>query len=301
MGTRVSIESSGPVRAAAVAASDEILRVIEATERELSSWRDDSVVSRLNRQPPGQPLRAPSELCTLFVELAAWHDRTSGAFDPAVGALLDAWGIRESGRVPTASGLERARARSGWRHLRVETAPCALTREADVSIDAGAFGKGVALDRVASRLTHLGAWMIDLGGQVMVGPAGARHRAVSVAHPSRRGQAVLDLRLDRGSLAVSGGSERDLEADGRVIGHVLDPRSGRPVSRAYSVAVWHPRALVADVLSTALYVMGVEEGTAWADAHGVAVCYIVPDAVGSAAGGVELLASDAFRSRFLVR
>ena len=61
------------------------------------------------------------------------------------------------------------------------------------------------------------------------------------------------------------------------MGHILDPRTGFPITRKTSVVVWHQSALVADVLSTALYVMGVEEGLRWAEIRGVAACFIVPE------------------------
>ena len=104
------------------------------------------------------------------------------------------------------------------------------------------------------------------------------------------------MSLASGSLATSGGSVRDVEVGERTIGHILDPRSGRPVSRAESVTVWHPRALVADVLSTALYVMGVDEGLAWAEARELAACFLVPGPAGSPAA---VQATGAFRERFL--
>ena len=119
---------------------------------------------------------------------------------------------------------------------------------------------------------------------------------VALAHPARRGEPALELRLAAGSLATSGGSERDLIPDGGArIGHVLDPRTGRPVSRAASVTVWRRSAFEADVLSTALYVMGPKRGLAWARARGVAACFLLPDA---AAGGVSLRATPAFAARF---
>lgn len=303
MGAPATFVTEAADRAAGLARLERMVRVVEATEAELSTWRGDSALSRLNRQPVGTPAAAAPAVCDLLGRLAAWHDATGGAFDPAVGRLVDAWGLRGRGRRPDAEALRTAAARAGWRHLRIDRrpesdrAPCAVTRRAAVTLDAGGFGKGEALDRV--RRAAAAAWLIDFGGQVAVSgaPAAGGGWPVAVAHPARRGEPALELRLDAGSLATSGGSERDLTlAGGGRLGHVLDPRTGRPVSRAASVTVWRRSAFEADVLSTALYVMGPDRGLVWARARGVAACFLAPDP--EAASGVSVQATPAFAARF---
>ena len=80
-----------------------------------------------------------------------------------------------------------------------------------------------------------------------------------------------------GSLSTSAGSERDLVVNGVRVGHIFDPRTGRPATFNGSVTVWHERGLAADALSTALYVMGPEAGLRWAAARGIAACYLIPE------------------------
>ena len=80
-----------------------------------------------------------------------------------------------------------------------------------------------------------------------------------------------------GSLSTSAGSERDLVVNGERVGHIFDPRTGRPATFNGSVTVWHERGLAADALSTALYVMGPEEGLRWARRQGIAACYLIPE------------------------
>ena len=298
MGTAATLVAEAPDRAAGLAQLERMVRVIEATEAELSTWRDDSVLSRLNRQPLGAPRPVPPSVCGLLGRLAAWRQDTGGAFDPAVGRLVEAWGLREAGRRPVPAALAAARARTGLQHLTVDSEACTVARRADVTLDAGGFGKGEALDRVrAAERGREGVWRIDFGGQMAVsGEASDGPWTVGVAHPARRDRAVLELALAAGSIATSGGSERDLVLqDGSRIGHVIDPRNGRPVIRSASVTVWHESAFVADVLSTALYVMGPDQGIAWAAARGLAACFIAFD---RDAGAVAFRATPAFEGRF---
>ena len=298
MGTAATLVAEAPDREAGLAQLERMVRVIEATEAELSTWRDDSVLSRLNRQPLGAPRSVPPSVCGLFGRLAAWRQATGGAFDPAVGRLVEAWGLRGTGRRPTGAALATARARTGLRHLVVDTAACTVARRRDVTLDAGGFGKGEALDRVRGATRDWpGAWLIDFGGQVAVsGPRSDGGWPVAIAHPDRRGVPVAELRLAAGSLATSGGSERDLTlAGGEPIGHVLDPRTGAPVGRRGAVVVWHRDAFAADVLSTALHVMGPDDGLAWAAERGIAACFLLP---GAAPDEVVFLATPAFETRF---
>lgn len=289
MGTRVRIAAYAGTREHAQASTERALASLEQTEAELTTWRDDSVVSRLNRQPVDLPFALPAPACRLFSALERATLETSSAFDPAIGALARAWDIHGRGSLPNEAALESARARSGWRWLAFDPASCRITRRGEVTVDVGAFGKGEALDRAREHLS--GAWLIDLGGQVAVGgtPPGERGWRVGIAHPGLRDRPLFDVVLAGGSLATSGGSERDIEVAGVRVGHVLDPRTGRPAPFEGSVVVWHADGLQADMLSTALYVMGPRAGGDWARARGLAAAFLVPRS-----DDVELVETPAF-------
>ena len=293
MGTRATLAAWAPDRRSGLATLDTALDALEAAEAELSTWRGGSAVSRLNQQPPGRPFPLSSALCASLADIFVWHAATAGTFDPAIGRLTDAWGIHAGGRVPPAPILRDARAASGLALLELDQAGCTVTRLGDVTIDVGAFGKGDALDRAAAAIEH-GNWMIDLGGQVSAqgAPPGEVGWRVAVAHPRDRPRPWMTLSLSNGSLATSGGSERDLEVGGRRVGHVLDPRTGEPAPFPGSVTVWHPRGLVADMVSTAMFVMGPDEGIPWADSRHIAACYLVP----RADGGVTVRSTAAWRT-----
>ena len=132
----------------------------------------------------------------------------------------------------------------------------------DSQYDSGAFGKGYALDRMLALTT--GDALIDFGGQLI---ARGEHE-VAIADPQHRDKPVLALKLANASLSTSSTSEQP--------NHIIDPRTGNPVPARGSVSVIADDALTADILSTALYVMGEDEGLRWADDHGVAAIFITP-------------------------
>ena len=265
MGTELRLEVEATDRMTALRASERALRAVERAESRLSTWRDDSEVAQFHRGPAGTPVMIGEDLAAELSEAARWHAATGGAFDPALGALIEAWGVRAGGRAPSRAELDLARAASGWRLFRLEGR--ALTRLHDrVRIEEGGFGKGAALDAARRALEEGGATAarLDFGGQLLV--LGAP-RSADLAHPHDRTRAVVRLRIDGGSLSTTGNSERGLTLGGGRRSHVLDPRTGEPAPDWGSVAVLAESALAADCLSTGLYVLGPDAALRFASAH----------------------------------
>ena len=242
MGTSVEIQVNADHRASAVQASELIVRALESTEARLSTWRADSELSRFQR---GEVKASPALRAELDAALA-WCRATDGAFEPRCAAMVQAWGLRGEGRLPS-SDEQRSAALD---HSRWEE---------------GGFGKGAGLASVARGLAALPdvkRAQINLGGQwLLFGPGPFE---IEVADPDARKTAVASLRISGGSVATSGNSERGVVIDGRHFGHVLDPRSGAPAPDFGSVTVIHPDPLAADCLATAFLVLGPEAALAWA-------------------------------------
>lgn len=281
MGTTLRGRVLAPWREAGLEAIERAFAEVRRQEALLSSWRDDSELARVNRAPPGAPVRPDPELRALMDEVRRWSDSTGAAFDPAIGALVDAWDLRGEGRRPAAVELRRAREASGWRVFALDSARGTVTRGDSLGwIDTGAFGKGAALRGVRGELEAAGipAALFDFGGQVLAhgAPPGEAGWEVAVAHPSRRQEPFTVLLLRDRSASTSSSSERWVEEGGERLGHILDPRTGRPVPAWGSVTVVAEDPLAADALSTALFVMGPEEGMRWArDREAVGVLFLV--------------------------
>jgi len=271
MGTRLRLVVDAPTHVEAATAAEAALEEVERLDALLGTWVPETPMSRFNRAPRGRWVALEPELLGLLVEARAWADTTDGAFDPAVGALVDAWGLRGRGRRPTSAELGHAVALSSPDVLELDRGSgTARWRRSGAWIDTGAFGKGAALRALIDVLARRGVEraFVDLGGQVLaLAPRAGARWPVEVAHPRRRHEPFARLHLAGVSAATSGTSERWVEVGGARIGHILDPRTGRPAPAWGSVTVVSADPFVADILSTALYVMGPEAGMAWARAR----------------------------------
>ncbi len=243
------------------------LDLVDEIEGRITVYRDTSELARLNAHAAQgwQPVSA--ELLALLVEARALFERTGGAFDPAAGRLVRAWGfLRREGRTPDAAALDAARAASGMDGVEIDVGRSRVRfTKPGLELTPGAIGKGWALDRVVESLRAAGVQSVLVhGGSSSVraagvqGPAlpGRRGWRVGIRHPLRTGRRLATVTLVEGALGTSGSGTQFFVDRGRRLGHILDPRTGIPAEGVLAATVLAPNAASADALSTALYVLG---------------------------------------------
>jgi len=293
MGTSLLLRVAARDRPIATRAGEAAIRAVERTDDVLSTWRPDAELARANQTPCGHETGLSPALLGLLREAGHLRDVTGGAFDPAIGSLVDAWDLRGAGAVPDADRLRTARAAAGWDRFHLSAAGVTRLHPA-AWLDAGAFGKGAALRAARDTLASAGARhaLLNFGGQILaVSAEGLPPWRIAIADPGARTDSIAVLVLRNGSVATSGQSEQTLEVGGRQVGHILDPRSGQPVPAWGSVTVVDPDPLRADALATALFVLGPTLGWAWAEAHHVAALFASRDASGLSLRSTTALAS----------
>lgn len=269
MGTVLSAVVETPDRSSGLGALERVFAEVRRMEDLLSTWRDDTELARLNSAPVGRDVPLSDELLSLLEEAAGWSRTTGGSFDPGVGPLIDVWDLRAEGRRPSDPELARALAATGIHRFVLDSSAGTARRTREGSwIDSGAFGKGAAL-RAAGRIlveSGISSALLDFGGQILALGASPDDSdwTVGVAHPSLRQEPVATIRVRDASASTSAASERAVAVGGERFGHIVDPRSGRPVPAWGSVTVVASDALAADALSTALFVLGPEEAMQWA-------------------------------------
>ncbi|WP_322965134.1 FAD:protein FMN transferase [Sphingomonas fuzhouensis] len=221
---------------------------------QMSHWVPDSVLSRFNRSAAGNWSMLPPDFARVIdtgLRIAALSD---GAFDPAIGHLVDLWGHGPKGPqpVPDAVAIDRARAAGGWRRLRWDAKGGRLWQAGGVALDLSGIAKGYAADMVADELAARGFrhCLVEVGGE-LVG-RGTRPDGdpwwVDLETPP--GVTLPPMRVALHQMAVAGsGTYRKGE-------HGLDPRTGRPPTNGViGVHVIADTAMLADALATAVAVL----------------------------------------------
>jgi thiamine biosynthesis lipoprotein len=263
MGTELRVHLEGPGDLGR--ASESILAETARIETACSTWNPASAWSRLNAAQ-GTPVSLAKEWIDLLGQILTWNQETEGAFDPVLMALIQAWGTRVGGKTPDSKTLAEARKASGAGLLVLDRdRGMAGLLHPKAGVEEGGFLKGYALDAMRKAAPVPAGWL-DFGGQMLVW---GRPLTVDIADPQDRRLTRCTLVLKGASLSCSGTSER-----GR---HILDPRSGEPCPAWGSTAVVAADGLSADVLSTALYVLGPDRGLAWAEQHEVAAAFLLSD------------------------
>jgi len=257
---------------------------LEAVDARMSGWREASELSRFNASGSTGWFAVSDPTAHVVAEALAVHRLSGGAFDPTVGPLVAAWGFgpaERRTRPPQDAALAAALRRVDAAGLAVRREPPALRKaRPDLVLDLAGVAKGYAVDAVARRLRALGVRdaLVEVGGELRAhgaGPDGGAWR-VAVEEPlpgARRPAWVLDLEDE--ALATSGDYRERFRWKGRRYGHVLDPRTGHPVSHGLvSVSVVAPEAARADAWATALLVLGREAGRRVAEREGLAVLFV---------------------------
>jgi thiamine biosynthesis lipoprotein len=249
-------------------------------ERDYYAWADGEL-ARLNQGlERGDAVRVTPELADLLRAAQRYSEQSNGALEPGVGALVELWGFHDGSNPPSvppdpaaiAAWVERD---TGVRNL--EIAPDGtVTRMqgAPFMLDLGALGKGAAVDHIIATLRAAGVVnaLVNAGGKVRVlGSRNGRPWRIGIRAP--RADAILGVvELESGeSIATSGDYERYYDHAGKRMHHLLDPRTGYPVTHTQATTVIAADGTLADAASTALFVAGPKEWREIAWALGVAM------------------------------
>lgn len=253
---------------AASAALDEVARL----EQQYSVYRSDSELSELNASAHLAPFSVEPRLFALLEQGVELHRQTNGAFHPAVGKLIQLWrAARKAEQLPAGTAIAEAVSAASMEHIHLDRASFSVRfSAAGPAFDLGAIGKGYAVDRAAEILTaaNVEHWLIHGGKSsalVRGGHAGHDGWPVALQNPLLPDRPYATLLLKDAALSTSGTAVQWFRHNGRRYGHILDPRTGWPVDAMLSVSVIAPQAALSDALSTAFFVLGVENALACCD------------------------------------
>ncbi|HMA98785.1 MAG TPA: FAD:protein FMN transferase [Wenzhouxiangella sp.] len=264
----------------------QITQLLDKLNDEVSTYRSDSLISQFNRAPAGTVIALPAGFASVLKEALFWAQATDGAFDPTAGPLTNLWGFgpeRGKQTPPAADLIDAALKRVGWERLPFQESTGSLRQPGDVYLDLSAIAKGWGVDRVADHLGEAGMenFLVDIGGEIRV--AGSRPDntgwRVGIERPAAdQREAITMLEMKDLAIATSGSYRNFFEAGEQSYSHLIDPRTGQPVTHStVSVTVAADSATAADALATALSIMPIEEAVQFASGRDIAVFWLLVD------------------------
>lgn len=265
MGSELRLSAWTADEANAEAAFERVFEDFDDLDRLLSVWHPDSDISRLNAAAGQGPVRVNPITIEILQIARGISDETGGAFDVTFGALSGLWKFDhdQDDRIPPRDEVSRRLPLVDYRDLEIDSgAGTARLRRAGMRAHLGGIGKGYAVDRAATTLRSHGIadFMIQAGGDLYVGGRrGDRPWRGAIKDPRGDGFfAALDLEDE--TLSTSGDYERFFIRGGRRYHHILDPSTAEPARGARSVTIVTGRAVMADALSTGVFVLGPDAG-----------------------------------------
>ncbi|MNR93287.1 Thiamine biosynthesis lipoprotein ApbE precursor [compost metagenome] len=296
MGTSWSVKLVAEVTRRLPPLRQAIQQQLDTVVAQMSTWDANSHLSLYNQAAAGSWHTLPNEFFTVLDYALQVARASDGAYDPSAGALVNAWGFGPTQgyndsdfSAPNPAALAQARQQCGWQRIELDHANQRVRQAGDMYIDLSAIAKGFGVDQVARELLRLGidSFLVEVGGELRgagVKPDG-QPWWVALEHPlpdalaSAASNSAVGIEtiaaLYDWSAATSGDYRRYFENDTTRYSHTIDPRSGEPIRHGLaSVTVLHRDCMAADAWSTALGVMGAEQGLAYANQHEIAALFI---------------------------
>lgn len=277
MGTSWSATFVGSA-AAAQTLQRAIRAALDRVVMQMNPWEASSALSAFNDGRIGDWHELPREFATVMAEALRIASESDGAFDPTMGPLVDLWGFGPQGRPPTppsAADIAQHSATCGWRQVEFDASTRRLRRRSACRLDLNGIAKGFAVDLVMTTLHQHGIQhaLVEIGGELAgagLKPDGTPWWVDIDAPMASSGAPALRVALHGLAIATSG-CERCYAGAGRQLSHTIDPRSGEPIDNPMVTAtVLHESCMAADAYATALMVMGVDAGLAFATRQGLA-------------------------------
>lgn len=261
MGTRIVVELWADDSDKGNAAIEAVLTEMRRVDTDMSTYKPDSEVSRVNARAAQQPVKISPELFDLLTDALEFSRITEGAFDityASVGYLYD---YREHVR-PSDAQIAKALPGINYQHVLLDARERTVKfSQPGVRIDLGGIGKGHAVDRGIAILQARGfehALVTAGGDSRIVGDRFGHPWVVGIRHPDRKEEVIARIPLEDAALSTSGDYERYFDEDGVRYHHILDPHTGMTARKVRSATIIGPTATRTDGLSKTAFVLGAE-------------------------------------------
>jgi thiamine biosynthesis lipoprotein len=268
MGTRCAVELWSEDPAKGEAAISSVFDDMKRIDRLMSTWKEDTEISRVNREGGKHAVKISEELFRLLQVSVHYSELTHGAFDityASVGYLYDF----KRGIHPDQKAIDAALPGINYRHMVLDPKKFTVyfTRPG-MRIDLGGIAKGYSVDRGIEILQKQGITraMVNAGGDTrIIGDRFGKPWMVGVKHPDEEGKVFLRIPITDAAFSTSGDYERYFDEDGKRYHHIIDPKTGDSARKCRSVTIISDTATRTDALTKSVFVMGPEEGIKFID------------------------------------
>jgi len=263
MGTEVSVYLWSEDEEAGRKAVEAVFAEAERIDHLMSTYKEDSAISRINREAAAGPVPTDPELFHLVERSLDISVLTHGAFDITYESVGQHYDFRARQR-PDDATVEAERERIDYRLVRLDAASGTIRfLKEGVRINLGGIAKGYVVERGAeilrSRGIHNG--VVTAGGDSrLLGDRRGRPWMIGVRDPRKEGEIAISVPLVDEAISTSGDYERFFDEDGTRYHHIIEPKTGKPAAGMHSATVIGPDAVITDALSTSVFVMGVQDG-----------------------------------------
>lgn len=274
MGTHLLLAaytSEGHDEAALRATFAKAFAEIKRLEGLMTTWRDDSEVSRINAGA-GKAAVTVSPETLAVIEKSVWmSSRSEGVFDITFEAMHGLWKFDQDleERIPPRAEVEAARKLIDFRRIEIDhDARTVKLSRPGMRMSLGGIAKGYAVDAAAQVLRDagLGAFFVQAGGDLFVQGKKPDGTPFHVGVRDPRGRDASDcfatLAVEDHAFSTAGDYERGFVKDGKRYHHIIDPRTGFPATASRSVTIWAPDAFMADAIDDAVFILGPKKGLA---------------------------------------
>lgn len=264
----------------------QIQKEFDLVNNQMSIFTKDSEINKINQAPQNQWLEISPELYLVLKTSQEIYSKSSGAFDPTVGQLVNLWGFGVDGRqkIPADQQIKDVLKYTGFDKLKLKEPNQVQKSDDKVYIDLSAIAKGYGVDLVVNRLKQMGYndFLVDIGGEVYA--AGSRVQGgqgwnIGIAEPAETGHKnLMAVGLKDMAAATSGNYRNFYYIDGKRFSHTISPKTGYPAEHnLVSATVFDQSCMKADGYATALMSMGEKKGLTFANKNQLAVILFIKD------------------------
>lgn len=267
MGCRFEITAIAIDKPTAIKAVDAGIAEISRIEDLISEWLPSSQVSIINNQAGIAPVKVDKELFDLTFRSKKVSELTNGAFDISFASMDKIWHFdRSEQELPDSAAVKKAAMHINWRNILLDThEQTVFLKEAGMKIGFGAIGKGYAANRAKSvmkLIPGVTGGLVNASGD-LIAWGQSNHKdgwSIQIADPKDKSKTLGWIRLNDLSIVTSGDYEKYFSSKGIRYAHIINPKTGYPITTIKSATIICPDAELSDALATSVCVLGVEQG-----------------------------------------